>query len=434
MKRLIGCVAVLCLLALTVGCGGVTSNGTLAYISNSTGTGFTVYTVNTNGTLTTSTISPIPSSTPTGDGPKVIQFSANGKWAYFLDLAGNYIYAYTRSGNGTLPIFIGQYAVNGASSLVIAPNSTYLYVSEPNVAVPGGKTGELAVFSIDQSTGILTGSQPVNVGYSISQLVMNSSGSLLFGLAPREQTVVSWTLNSTSGAALQSATLSVGVLPDFMVLSANGSYMYVLDATATTVIANVANCGNPPVQGCTQLPGPSPNFYAYTVASNGILQAISGSNLVPGVFNENADLQTGAFPLNPVAGVTTNDSRYLFIVNDGGTQGSSISVFSINTSVQGNPGEPKEVLGALTSVNGITTSTASPFPCAGMTAGVAVSCTGPSFAAVSKNNNALYVADESSGKIFQFSMNENTGVLRALNPATVPAESGTSNPSWITIH
>ena len=146
MKRLIGCVAVLCLLALTVGCGGVTSNGTLAYISNSNGTGFTVFQVNNNGTLTTSTISPIPSSTPSGDGPKVIQFSANGKWAYFLDAAGNYIYAYTRSGNGTLPIFIGQYAVNGASSLVIAPNSTYLYVSLPNVAVPNGKTAELAIF------------------------------------------------------------------------------------------------------------------------------------------------------------------------------------------------------------------------------------------------------------------------------------------------
>ena len=53
MKRLIGYTAALCLLAFTVGCGGVTSTGTLAYISNSTGTGFTVYTVNTDGTLTT---------------------------------------------------------------------------------------------------------------------------------------------------------------------------------------------------------------------------------------------------------------------------------------------------------------------------------------------------------------------------------------------
>jgi 6-phosphogluconolactonase (cycloisomerase 2 family) len=423
MKRLIGCVAVLCLLALTVGCGGVTSNGTLAYVSNSHGTGFTVFTVNTNGTLTTSTISPLTVSPAAGDGPgpKVIQFSANGKWAYFLDAAGENIYAYTRSGNGTLPIFIGQTAVNGASSLVIAPNSTHLYVALPNVAVLGGKTGELRVFSIDQSTGILNGGQPVDVGYSITQLVMNPSGSLLFGLAPGQQTVVSWTLNSTSGAAVQSATLSVGTLPDYMILSANGLYMYVLDATATTTIPNVANCGTPPVAGCTELPGPSPNFYAYTVGTDGTLQAI-GSQGASAVFNENADLQTGVFPTNPVGGVTTNDSRYLFIVNQGSK---NISVFKIATPTNGNPGEPIEVIGSLTTINGISTSTASPFSCTG--------CAGPSFAAASKSNNALYVLDESTGRVFQFSMNENSGVLRALNPASVSAESSTSQPTWITI-
>jgi 6-phosphogluconolactonase (cycloisomerase 2 family) len=433
MKRLIGCVAVLCLLALTVGCGGVTSNGTLAYVSNSNGTGFTVFTVNTNGTLTTSSISPV--TTPVA--PLVIQFSANGKWAYFLDHTGqdnagrptgSNIYAYTRSGNGTLPIFIGQTAVNAASSLVIAPNSNYLYVALPNVAIPGGKTGELAVYSIDQSTGILTGGQPVNVGYSIQQLVVNSSGSLLFGLAPDQQTVVSWTLNSASGTPIQSATLSVGTKPDYMILSANGQYMYVLDATGFTVIPNVASCGTLPATVCNSQPGPSPNFYAYNVGTDGTLQSFGNQGST--VFNENADLQTGAFPQNPIAGVTTNDSRYLFIVNDGGTQGSSISVFKIATSANSAnviPGVPQEVTGSLISVNGITTSTASPFPCTG--------CQGPSFAAVSKTNNALYVADEASGsgKIFQFTLNENSGVLRALTPASVSAESSTSQPTWITI-
>ena len=88
MKHLIGYTAALCLLAFTVGCGGVTSTGTLAYISNSNGSGFTVYTVNTDGTLTTSSISPQSTPTPGGSGPKVLQFSPNGKWAYYLDNAG----------------------------------------------------------------------------------------------------------------------------------------------------------------------------------------------------------------------------------------------------------------------------------------------------------------------------------------------------------
>jgi hypothetical protein len=300
------------------------------------------------------------------------------------------------------------------------------------VAIPNGRTGDLKVFSIDQSTGILNGGSPLDVGYSITQLVMNSGGSLLFGLSPSQQTVVSWTLNSTSGTAIQASTLSVGTLPDYMVLSANGTYMYILDATGTTTITNVANCGEPPnvIPGCTSTPGPSPNIYAYTTG-NGVLQTISGgANGVPsGVFNENADLATGAFPTNPVAGVTTNDSRYLFVVNQGTN---NISVFKIGTATSGIPGELKEVTGVLTTINDISTSTASPFPCTGVTAGVQVSCAGPSFAAVSKTNNALYVLDEAIDEVFQFSVNENSGVLRALTPVSISTEKAGS-PTWITI-
>jgi hypothetical protein len=219
---------------------------------------------------------------------------------------------------------------------------------------------------------------------------------------------VSWTLNSSSGLATQAATLPVGNLPDYMILSANGNYMYILDATATTTIPNVAVGGQP---------GPSPNFYAYTVGSNGILQTINGSNPTPGVFNENADLQYGLFPTNPVGGVTSNDSRFLFIVNQGSN---NISVFKLATT----SGEPTEVLGDLVTSGGITTSTASPFPCTG--------CSGPSFAAVAKSNNALYVLDESSNKIFQFGIDLNSGVLRSLNPASV-TDPSISAPAWITI-
>jgi 6-phosphogluconolactonase (cycloisomerase 2 family) len=418
MKRLIGCVAVLCLLALTVGCGGVTSSGTLAYVSNSNGTGFTVFSVNTNGTLTTATgVSPVPSSTPAGDGPKVIQFSANEKWAYALDNSGGHIYAYLRSGSGTLSLNPSQppypFSSGGASSLVISPNSAFLYVARPNVANGNGTTsGYLSFFQILPDNGAL-GAEVRIPTYSITQLVMNSSGSLLFGLAPGANTVVSWTLNSITGTALQSATLSQGQQLDYMILSANGSYMYLLDEVAATQLSNGAPCVTPPVAGC------SPNFYAYSVGTLGILQPISNQGAST-VFNENADLVTGQFPTNPYAGVTTNDSRYLFIVNKGSA---NISVFKIATAANGIPGEPIEVPGTI--INGTSISTASPFPCTG--------CAGPSFAAVSKSNNALYVLDESTGRIFQFSMNENSGLLRALTPAWVSAENSTSQPTWITI-
>jgi 6-phosphogluconolactonase (cycloisomerase 2 family) len=455
MKRLIGYTAALCLLAFTVGCGGVTSTGTLAYISNSTGTGFTVYTVNTDGTLTTSSISPQSAPTPAGDGPKVMQIAANGKWAYYLDNAGNTIYGYYRDGNGTLTAQIGTWSVSGgtsgygASALVIHPNNMFLYASLPNYL-----GGAIAIYSIDQSTGILTqvGSN-IQLDYPISQLVMTTSGGAIFGLSPAsnfktsggqtitgKQAVLFWTVNSSSGLLTGPIATPVGVSPNYMVLSANGSYMYVLDNTATTLINSTATVilpnGTTTTVTCSTLSASeagytgcySPIIYGFNVSTSSTtpLSPMAGTSIGGGnVFNENADLLTGIFPSNPVAGVTTNDSHYLFVANQ---SSHNVSVFKINAQ----SGEPTEVLGSITTVNSIATSSASPFDCGS-------GCTTPSFAAVAKANNALYLLDITAGKIFQFAINENTGQIRALSPAFVGAEvvavntTPSSHPTWITI-
>lgn len=407
MKRLIGYTAVLCLLAITVGCGGVTNTGTLAYISNSSGTGFTVLNVNTDGTLTRASIS--PQNTPAA--PKVLQFSANGKWAYFLDAAGSTIYAYTRAGNGQLTTNIacgstgatncGGFNPGGAaSSMVLAPNNNFLYVALPNT-----KNGELVVFSIDTATGYLNQVGTTLVGYPITQLVMAPGGTSLFGLSPSKQAIVGFTLNTSSGAVTQnSAPTAVGVDPAYMILSANGSYMYVPDFTETSSFTT---------QGFTGL---SPKIYGFNVAGSATLQIMTGSP-----FNENAAMSytngilTATFPSNPITGVTSNDSRYLFVANQGSH---NISVFKISTTT----GEPVEVLGALTSTN---VSTASPFDC-----GYETGCTTPTFTAVSTSNNALYVIDTNANKIFQIAINQNTGRLRALQTAEVSAE---GSPTWMTI-
>jgi 6-phosphogluconolactonase (cycloisomerase 2 family) len=408
MKRLIGYTAVLCLLAITVGCGGVTSTGTLAYISNSNGTGFTVYQVNNDGTLTLSSISPQDTPTSAGDGPKQIVFAANGKWAYYLDGAGTNLYGYKRSGNGTLTTSIPflPYPLAGASSLVISPNSTFIYVSLPNA-----QTGELQVLSIDPSTGELSGGTPVQVGYPIDQLTMNSGGTVLYGLSKSKQSVVSWTLNSTNGNVTQTASTPVGPDPSFMILAANGNYMYVLDKSTTTTIYDQNG----------KVLGQSPNIYGFTTASGGVLSPMAGSSTsgLAGVFNENADPVTGIFPTKPMAGATTNDSRYLYVANQG-TQ--NVSIFKINTATQ--LGEPIELLPSVSTVNGTTQNISSPYNCG---------CQTPSYAAVALGNNGLFLLDTPAGRIYQYRIDQNTGRIRAQNPAYKTAESSTSNPTWITI-
>jgi 6-phosphogluconolactonase (cycloisomerase 2 family) len=190
-----------------------------------------------------------------------------------------------------------------------------------------------------------------------------------------------------------------------MILSANGSYMYVVDTQ------DVGANGNGIL---------SPSIYAYNVSGTTLVR-MAGQP-----FHENADALTSIPPSVPVAGATSNDSRFLFIANQGSH---NVSVFKIipSSGTTGSAGEPVEVLGSTTTVNGIPVSSASPYDCGTL-------CTTPSLISVSPVNNALYLLDTPAGKIFQFAINQNTGQIRALNPAYVTGESASSNPSWITIH
>jgi 6-phosphogluconolactonase (cycloisomerase 2 family) len=181
-----------------------------------------------------------------------------------------------------------------------------------------------------------------------------------------------------------------------MILSANGSFMYVPDTK--DLGANSAGIM-------------TPSIYAFNVSGT-TLTYMAGQP-----FHGNAAAVGGAIPTNPVAGATTHDTRYLFIANQ---SSHNISAFQINST----SGEPTEVLGSTTTVNGVQVSTASPFDCG---------CTTPSFTSVTNANNGLYVVDDPAGKIYQFQIDQNTGRLRAQNPASVSAETATSNPTWITI-
>ena len=334
--------------------------------------------------------------------------------------SGGSIYGYVRAGNGTFsekinnsPFSLGTL---GATSLVISPNNGFLYVAEPNAG-----DGSLATFTIDSSTGELGLGNPVPYGATgISQLAITPSGSALYGLLPASGAVMGWSLNN--GNASYVITTPAGVTPTYMVLSANGSYMYVLEFSDTSLYPTVAS-------GVT---GQSPNILGFFVGTGnnvGTLPPMSSTGGFGNIFNENADLVTGLFPTNPYGGATSYDSRFLFVVNRGT---SNISVFKIAAATTNNPGGGlDEVKGSINRTVQPPVSTASPFPC-----GAAGGCGAPSFLAVAKADNALFVLNDGAnsntgpGSIFQFAIDENTGQLRPLNPASVTTGNG---PTWITI-
>jgi 6-phosphogluconolactonase (cycloisomerase 2 family) len=403
MKRVIGYIALLCLLALMAGCGA-TSTGMLAYVSNASNTGFTVFTVNFDGSLFTNPISPLPAPV----AAQSVQISPNGLWAYFLDIPGLNIYGFARAGNGAFSFAVpnasnsqtaaAEVLNSPATSLVIDPTGNFLYV-----ALSGAPNGQqLGVFRINQGTGQLTAIPSILPGnFAISQLLMAPlPGGVIYALAPAQHAVVRIPVDTQNGfvsTTLPITSAAVGSSPSFMILSAKGSYLYVLDHADTGLYKG----------------GSSPSIYALTTSGNTL------GSFPNSPFHENEDLTTQAFPTNPVGGATTTDDRYLFVANQGS---SNVSVFAIAGQLNnGSPGEPIEVTANL--VGGTT----SPFYCA---------CS-PSFLAADTTNYALYLLGtiNTNGTvtkdIIPFKIDPQSGVLREVVDVGPVAIGG--NPNWITI-
>jgi 6-phosphogluconolactonase (cycloisomerase 2 family) len=278
---------------------------------------------------------------------------------------------------------------------VVAPSNNFLYVALP-------ATKELAIFSIDPSTGILTQvGQNLLVGYDIEQLVLAPNG-VLFGLSTFRQAVIPFTLTASTGVATQQIPTPVGQTPSFLVISPNGQYAYVLDSSSTFPIPGTALS--------------TPNLFGFTVGSTGTLTPMPDSP-----FQENADQISKTYPSSPFAGAVSSDNRYLFVANK---NSHNISVFQISST----SGELQEVLGPVTTTNGVVVSEASPFDCG-------TGCSTPSFISIPSGNNALFVLDPNAGTnkagaIFQFQIDQNTGRIRPQSPASVVTE---GSPTWITI-
>lgn len=400
MKRFIGYIAAIGLLAIVVGCGG-SDAGTLAYIANSKGTDFTVYKVNGNGILSTSSIS--PQTMPAA--PQMVVFTPNRKWAYILNADGDTVYGYKRSGNGELTTAIGTYPLSGSGStaMAVSTNSLYLYVAEPSVHL-------LRAYQIDTSTGQLTkvalstGSTTTDLDttLAVSQLIASPNGTILYGLAKKTSSasaaIYGWTMNASTGTLTgKSSTASVAD-PTCMALTATGTFMYIPDGTTSTTGANI--------------------YIATTSTAAPYLSVQATPKTETYFYND-----TTKYPSNPVWATTTSDSLHLYVINQGsGSSDASISAFTIKSTTDGSL---EEVIGTTTTTNGVTTSTASPYYCS-----TTDGCSSPVYAVTGNSNNSLYVLDQSSNKVFEYAINVSTGQIRSLSPAYV---STGSTPTWITI-
>ncbi|HEX3473163.1 MAG TPA: beta-propeller fold lactonase family protein [Silvibacterium sp.] len=425
-------------LALVVSLGlgfGVTScsnDFTVAYLYvtgsqyNQIG-GFNIF--NNTGNLKAVTGSPFGSG---GTNPIRAVVSSTGRYVYVLnggkpttDSSGNVTYTganisvFSIGGNGTLA-FQQSYTSQGTGSLRLGFSTTgsFLYVLDeymPQTLVQGGPivtaqptqsaafpcpdpsnaglwhpTGSITAFSVDGNTGRLslitnnqqqdsTGAQLTTFPVGCFPIDLKVSAGFLFtadnGPEPgtsNKQTIFEYALNSTNGQLTLTTNSELVTTADQ--ISAIGSdsaskYFYVLDTGGNQI------------------------FY-YTLGTNGLLQAVTGSPA--------ANAPTAS---NPIALTSDSKSKFLYVANAGPASGTT---------------NPNSVITGFTiASNGVLA------PIAGGTTGTG---SGPQCILEDPSNQFIYTADAGSNTVTGHVLDPNSGVLTDLRNATSYGTVGT--PSW----
>lgn len=384
--------------------------------------------MNNTGNLVSVQGSPYGSS---GTNPVRSLVSSTGRYIYVLnqgspstDSSGNVTYSgsniaiFSVGGSGNLA-FQQAYTSQGTGSLRFGFSSTgsFLYVLDkympvknasgdfvnasttqsttfpcPDPTTPGlwRPVGDLTAFSVDTNTGRLSlitnnqqqdssgtqlttfpvGCNPIDVKVSAGYIFVTDNGpEPTTGLT---QTVFEYALNATNGqlTLTQNTELPTGATQISAIGSDQASkYIYILDSGANQI------------------------FY-YTIGTNGLLQAVTGSPTA-----------NVASAVNPVALTSDSKSKFLYIANAGPASGTTnpnsvISAFTIAAN------------GVLAPVSPATFNTGS----------------GPQCILEDPSNQYIYTADANSNTVTGHVLDPNSGNLTDLRNATSYATVGT--PTW----
>jgi len=351
------------LYVLNHGTSSTDASGNVTY----TGSNISVFSIGGNGTLAFQ-----QSYTSQGTGSLRLGFSSAGSYLYVLD-------EYTPQKNANGDIIT---ASNTESDAFPCPDPTTAGLWHP--------VGDITAFSVDNNTGRLSlitnnqqqdssGSQlttfPVGC-YPIDQKV--SAGYVLVAQTGPEpgttnyQTVFEYALNSTTGqlTLTQNSELVTGADQISAINSDQASrYIYVLDTGGNQI------------------------FY-YTIGSNGLLQAVTGS--------PTANVASAA---NPVALTSDSKGKFLYIANAGPSSG------TVN---------PNSVISAFTiASNGVLGLVSPPTFTTG---------SGPQCILEDPSNQYIYTGDFVSSTVTGHVLDPNSGNLTDLRNQTSYATVG--NPTW----
>lgn len=311
LARVVTLVAFICCLTETA----AYAQGSLLYVSNTnTDNNLSVYTTNTDGTLT-----PTGSTIPVGLNPIYATVRSDQAYAYVSNTNSR-----TISVIDTATQTVGQTVSVTASSdlygIVLTPDGSKLYVS-----ARASLTRTVREYLVDNITGQLTAGATINVLRGPRGIAMSPDGARLYVV---NQTDESLQIIGTTTNTVMAAT-STGTQPITVALNASGTRAYV---------ANFGGGGSVSVYdtstlATTTVPVGTGSLYSIAVTPDGnyFYVATRGDEKVH-AFNAStfAEIGTG-FSIGAVNGdlVISPDGLSLYVANGGPD---NVSMFTINPS------------------------------------------------------------------------------------------------------
>lgn len=181
-----------------------------------------------------------------GSYPSVITFTPDNKFAYITNSLGvtppnvaisARVYMYKVESNGNLTALSPESSIQSLSNnpydLVVDPSGKYLYVTNTGVISAGPQNAEhnVSIFDINQVTGQLSynaAQSLVNVESAPTSIVMSRDGSYVYVANALSGTISQLSANSVSGnlTPLNQSTVNAGITPSTIVFSPNERFLY----------------------------------------------------------------------------------------------------------------------------------------------------------------------------------------------------------------
>ncbi len=209
------------------------SNGQFVYVINQTANTVSGYAI----TPVTGVLTKVGTAdAPTGTKPTWIVFTPNGKFAYVSNSTSGNISEYSVNTDGSLTGSGTIGAGDGAADLTIDATGTHLYC--PNKAT-GGTGSTISVYSVDQTTGLLT-----QVGTNVPSgpapflVTIDATGRFAYAASSGGADVRGYTIDQTSGALTPMAQpFTTGATPNFLIIDPSGQFAYTANQQSHNVSA-----------------------------------------------------------------------------------------------------------------------------------------------------------------------------------------------------